>query len=189
VVLTHRKGQYKMNVTPMFTKEDHAKELARFDWKLERFNKIKKDREQKLAVLNAQADIRRSFGIAGFGTYNCDRFRRNPNTWTLNLTLDMPTDFAGLTETELDVYHIAGNNRMVIPYKLNDLGVFNYFPEDQNYLVALMPDKTIAVVSPEDFKQVNLKLQRNQEHPQNFKMQQVQHQINHSADLRLALGI
>lgn len=189
LVLGHRKGKFELDVTPMFNKSDHGKEMARFDKRLKRFNKIKKDREQKLAILNAQADIRRSFGIAGFGTYNCDRFFRNPNTWTLNVEMEMPNDFEGLTENEMDVYHITRDNRMVVPYKKRDLKSFNYFPQEENYLVVLFPDKTIGVVKPKEFDKVDTNLSRKEEHKHTFKAQQVEHKINNAADLRFALGI
>lgn len=189
ILLSHRKGSFELDVTPMFTAEDHAKEMVRFDKKLKRFNKIKKDREQKMALLNTQADIRRSFKVAGFGTYNCDRFFRNPNTWTLNVDMIIPSDFEGLTDKEMDVYHIAGNNRMVVPYVMEDLKSFNYFPQDENYLVVLFPDKTIGVVKPKEFEKVSTKGTRLEEHKHTFKVQQVQHKIQNAADLRLALGV
>ncbi len=187
LVLGHRKGNFELDVTPMFNKEDHAKEMAKFEKKLQRFNKIKKDRESRLALLNAQADVRRSFGIAGFGIYNCDRVFRNPKTWTLKVEMEMPTDFQGLTDNELDVYHITRDNRTVIPYVKEDLKVFKYLPDEQNYLVVLFPDRTIGVVKPQDFENVEFDNSENVLNSHTFKVQQVAHKVNNAADLRYAL--
>ena len=189
IVLGHRKGSHSMEVTPMFSKEDYDKEMVKFNKKLERHKKIKEDRKQRMAVLNGQADIRRSFDIAGFGTYNCDRYFRNPYSWTLNVDLILPDDFQGVKASELDVYHITRDNRMAIPYKLSDMKVFRYFPEEENYLVSLLPDKTIGVVKPKDFEKVSGVGERTEAHDQTFNMQQVQMKIHNAADLRMALGI
>jgi|GEM_PF-2322534 len=186
LVFGHRKGKFELDVTPMFSKEDHAKEMKRFEKKLARYEKIKQDRKQKLEVLGAQADLRRTFKIAGFGIYNCDRYLRSPVTITLDLDLELPMDKV-LTESEMQFFHITGNNRAVLPYAWKDLEEFNYFPGDENYIVLLLPDKTAGVVKPEAFKRLAPQMEEGAK--TQMKVQQVEGQIRHAADLRLALGI
>lgn len=186
LVFGHRKGKFELDVTPMFAEGDHAKEMARFEKKLERYEKIKKNRKQKLALLNAQADLRRSFLITGFGIYNCDRYFRSSLTVTLDLDLQLPMD-AVLADQEMQFFHITGDNRSVMPYRMKDLAQFKFFPQEKNYLVMLLPDQTAGVVKPKTFTALGSNFDHGQK--VSLEVQQVARKIDNAGDLRLALGI
>lgn len=187
IVFRNKKQKFELKVVPMLNGKDYDKAMAQFDKKMARYKKLSAQREEELKRLANQASVSRSFSVSGFGIYNCDRFYMAPNI------VSIPTEINFSEEVYMDpektmLFHITGENRALLSKTYAQVEKSLAFsPTSDNYLVAVLPDKRIAAMKPEDFKPLVKKDQSSQKVP--IKLQTIEHKVESALDLRIALGI
>ena len=166
---------------------DYDKAMAKFQKRMEKYEKLYAQRENEEQRIGAQADFARTFRISGFGIYNCDRLYNLANAQTINATVELPEDVYAIQENLL-IYHVTGENRAVMTRTKKDMEGFRYVPTEENYLVCILGPDQIALFPPEDFEEAKQKAREN-DGKATLQFQKVEREIASAADLRIALGI
>ncbi|MEL6675415.1 MAG: hypothetical protein AAFR61_24615 [Bacteroidota bacterium] len=154
-------GQFtlKMEAVPVFEAGSYQQAMAAFEAKEAEIAQLMVLREQEMARVEAEASLVRSFSISSFGTYNCDRFYR------VTPAQQVIADFSFGTEenpyAEIDkVYLVIPDQQAVITYQKNSgwngWKNLKFSPSERNYLLAMLPNKEVAVFGPEDFASADI---------------------------------
>ena len=161
-----------------------------FKAKMRRYKKdlkaAKKRREKESKRLQNQADLVRTFSIEQFGIYNCDRIFKMQASITLKADFEFDHDL-NLDKQTLTVFLVCGNDRAVIPYSAArnrfSWANFSFSSQEQNKLIAILPDDKVAVFGSSEFNNINL--QRLQtEKGYTFRMRTLPDRINGIEDMR-----
>lgn len=157
LILTDVEKTFKTLVRPVLSDADYEKALAEFtETKMKEYNKVKTAQADERARLSLQADLSRSFSVAGFGTYNWDIWH-NPGR-----TICRPKPkFDVLANVDTDVNKISyflvmGERNAVVRYSPKTLSKFSFNASDENALLAVLPEGKIAIFSAKDFKGLDL---------------------------------
>lgn len=195
MVLSNRRKKFSVDVRPVLEGQDYDKAMAKFKKKKARYDKLVAQQKIERKRLDAQADIMRSFSISGFGTYNCDRFYRMPNVYACNARFDFGED-AYMDANKTAIFHITGNNRSVITYNNAEVDGFRFSPDEENYLVAVLPGNKVSVFTNDDFRRLDRKRfirpakNVNAKHKEfTFEMTPSDKEVTNAAELRLLLGV
>ena len=138
-------------ISPQDVKEE--KKLAR----IIKAQRKKIQKAQKIAQVQAQDEARlvRVFKINQLGIYNVDRIHQMENAIMVKADFqwkDAPKD----TQAPIRIYHICGKNQsVVISYPKIHWHKFKFNPEDQNQLIAILPNSKVAYLNSEDFQKIN----------------------------------
>lgn len=188
--LSNSKKKFTTDIVPALDGKDFDKAMAGFNKKMDNYNNMVAQRDQEVERLNAQADVLRTFGIASFGIYNCDRYLRMPNAVRVAASFEFDENFY-LKASQTSVFHITGQNRSVIPRTVADDNLTQplaFSPQDENFLVVVLPGNKLGVFGPEDFRQMDLRQVR-KSGKYTFRMRTVDVEIKDAQDIRDALGV
>ncbi len=181
--LSTKDKSFKTIITPVLSKKNYAKELKKFEKKLEAFNTKIKEIEDKRQREEREADLIRTLTVNGFGIYNCDRVMRQPNAVAMkaNFKIDAPVDMDDVT-----VYLVSSNDRSVIEYNKYNNNSFKVSPDVDNCLIVLLPDQKVARFSNADFRKINYdSLRALDEYPSyTFHLKMVSKPISSKASLQ-----
>ena len=148
---------FKTVITPTLEGENYEEAMAAFEKKNKEYQKLKREREQKLTELEIrqknEADLLRSFRIGNFGIYNCDAWRSAQLLLTANFDYGQGSK---ATYNLVDIFQIVGDNRSVVRYREMDYDRFFFNPDEDNFLVAILPDNKVAYFSKENFKKIDV---------------------------------
>lgn len=179
----------EIEVVPMLDGEDYDKAMAEFRKKEQRYDKVRAQQQEERQRLMAQADMIRTFPVAGFGTYNCDRFLNIPDAMVINATIDFEED-AYMQDQNVALFHITGENRAVVTYRGLQVTNFIFSPSETNYLVTILPGGYLGVVDNSTFREMRGKSNRNGEQlATTLVVRNTGRKINNAGDIRIALGV
>ncbi|CAA6825090.1 MAG: Unknown protein [uncultured Aureispira sp.] len=157
LILTDVEKTFKTLVRPVLSDADYEKALAEFtETKMKEYNKVKTAQADERARLSLQADLNRSFSVAGFGTYNWDIWHSPGRT----ICYPKPK-FDVLANVDTDVNKISyflvmGERNAVVRYTPRTLSKFSFNASDDNALLAVLPEGKIAIFSAKDFKGLDI---------------------------------
>jgi hypothetical protein len=185
ITLTHKSGSsLAIDVKPILEGEDYEKGMARFQEKMDKYQQLLAEKGIEEERLATQADVYRSFTVAGFGIYNCDRFMRGGFLVVQNPEYVYPDDHY-MDPTKTILYQVTGQNRSVSLLMPDQRHQLKYFTNDDNYLVAVLPGNRVGVVGPARFKE----LERNKGKAAKIEFVASDVEVHSAVDLRKALGI
>lgn len=170
LVLNKIKGDkhFSSSVRPILQGKDMKKALAAFDKKMAEHQKIAQLQESERNRLKGEAKLLRSLAINGFGVYNCDQWR-GPGNIQCNAKFSYDKD-AGIVAdvNKVMVYLVTSNRRSLLPLGTNAIARLRFNPNEENTLVAVLPNNKLAVFSAKDFQKLDIEKIKGQE--QNFKL-------------------
>jgi hypothetical protein len=183
-----RKEKLSIKVRPVLEGEDYDKAMARFKKKMDDYEKLLSQKELDEDRLRREATIQRTFTVAGFGYYNCDRYTAMREAITILPNYNFgDTIYANLNQAR--VYHITGNNRALIVLSPQEKVTFSKL--DQNHLVILIPGGRIAHFDDSQFRQLYTRntdaLATTTRTDIDFQIKD--YDVKNAADLRQVLGI
>ncbi len=185
IKLKHKySASLSIDVKPILEGEDYEKGMKRFQDKMDKYNKILKEKGLEEERLVTQADVYRTFTVSGFGIFNCDRYMRNTPCVNMTPEYSFPED-SYVDPSKTAIYQICGSNRGVILHMPDEKPSLSFLPEEANYLVAVLPGNKIAVVYPEAFK----KLEKERGKVAKVEFETADQLVNSAMDLRKVLGI
>ncbi|BDS10804.1 hypothetical protein [Aureispira anguillae] len=157
LVLSNSEKSFKTLVRPVLSDENYEEALAQFSaTKMEEYNKVKKAQQEERKRLGMQADLVRSFAVQGFGTYNWDIWHRRGRTrCAAKAQFD---ELAGVDKdvNKISFFLVMGGERSVVRYSPSTLNKFSFDANDENILLAILPEGKVAVFSALDFKNLDL---------------------------------
>lgn len=157
LILSNSDRKFKTLVRPVLNDANYEEALAEFtESKMKDYEKVKKAQKDERARLVAQADLIRTFNVAGFGTYNWDIWHRPGRT-----RCAAKPKFDVLANVDADInkvsyFLVMGGQRSVVRYAPNTLGKFSFDATDANALLAVLPEGKVAVFSSKDFQTLDL---------------------------------
>lgn len=139
-------------------KEKYEKAYVKYKQELERIQQEQKVREEAAKNWKKNNDfannLRMSFEIERFGTWNCDSPVPQPKGKTVSAS------FSNLAGTSLllgTVYLIERNRNAIFPYDFSQYNKLKFNPKEENILVGFTSDDQIAIFQTEKFKEVKEK--------------------------------
>lgn len=151
--LSSNDGNFTTLVRPVLSDANYEEALAAFtENKMKAYNKVKKAQQGERDRLKAQANLSRSFAVAGFGTYNWDIWHQPGRT----LCHPKPK-FDVLANVDTDVNRISyflvmGGRHSVVRYSPKNLAKFSFKASEDNALLAVLPEGKVAIFSAKDFR-------------------------------------
>lgn len=104
-----------------------------------------------LSPKSSQAQFQREMQIRGFGFFNYDIFVKQDDFMPLAADFDLG-DLHPIEKKETTIYHITSNGKAVLTLTPDKWDSFKFNPAMDNGLVAILPDKRIAVFTASSFK-------------------------------------
>lgn len=157
LVLSNKDKKFKTLVRPVLSDENYEEALAAFtETKMKAYNKVKKEQQDERDRLNAQANLVRSFNVAGFGTYNWDVWHQPGRTRCI---AKPKFDLMANVDSEINkisYFLVMGERHAVVRYDPSTLAKFSFKPSDDNALLAILPEGKVAIFSVKDFKKLDL---------------------------------
>ena len=188
ILLSSDTKAFKMEVKPVLEGVNLQKAMADFDARQKKYAKIKEARKEEETRLAQEANFLRSFKIEQFGVFNWDVWKK-PERMLVNASFDFGQDISDLNQ--IMVFLITADKRSVVRYSPQDFGKFSFDPNDNNEMVAILPNNKMAVFSRENFKKINIDALRSQgESPQyTFKMTVEDQEIQSMNDLNQVMAM
>lgn len=182
-----RDGKHKTTVmvNPILEGDDYEKGMEAYRQKMETYNKMVKQREEDRSRLAAQAEVYRTFGISGFGIFNCDRFYNMRNTVVYKTQFVYPEDIY-MDVSKSVIFHVTGDTRAVLPLAAQGHKQLRFSTHEENYLVAVLPGNKVAVFDQADFERLQ---QQPTSVTAKVEFEISETEVHNAADLRVALGI
>jgi hypothetical protein len=131
-------------------------------------SEIKAKKKEQAERVEEEDKLVRSFAINNFGIYNWDRFYKDTNAVFVNAKMELDTS---VTEfNDITFFLITGKDRnVVIKYYSSALDKFRFVPEDNNVLLAVLPNDRIALFDEEQFRKLDI-AELKQKQTYNFKL-------------------
>ena len=151
--LTFRNAKSKFTtwVKPVLSGSNYEAAMAKFQASMNDYAAAKEARKKREERLAKEADLLRSFQVSNFGIYNWDRIYKTPNA--VKMVADFKVDGVdNVTLAEMTVFLITESDNAVVRYDARSRNMFNFDPNKENKMLAVLPDDRVAVFSPEDFK-------------------------------------
>lgn len=179
------KAEITVNMRPILEGEDYEMGMERFRKKKAAYDKMIQEKELEEERLATQADVFRSFPIAGFGIYNCDRFYLAPDVVNFRVEFVFPEGIY-MDPNKTIAAHITGDNRAVILMETGAEHLLRFSKREKNTLVVILPNHKVAVFGQEGFRKLSTE-PRNGVAKLPFETKDIE--IHSAADLRLVLGV
>lgn len=139
-------------------KEKYEKAYQKYKEELEKIQQEQKVREEAAKNWKKNADfannLKMSFEIERFGTWNCDSPVPQPKGKTVSAS------FSNLAGTSLilgTVYLIERKRNAIFPYNYNQYNKLKFNPEEDNILVGFTSDDQIAIFQTDKFSEIKEK--------------------------------
>ena len=159
ILLSSDTKEFVMEVKPVLEGKNLQKAMADFDKRQKKYTKIKEARHQEEERLVQEADFLRSFQVQQFGLFNWDVWKQ-PERMLVKASFDFGQDAYDFNK--ISVFLITADKRSVIRYYAQDFDKFSFNPNDNNEMVAILPNNKMAVFSKEDFKKLDVDAFRSQ---------------------------
>ncbi|MCP4441793.1 MAG: hypothetical protein GY810_23040 [Aureispira sp.] len=174
--------RFATNVRPVLQGKDMKKALASFESKMAEYQKIAKLQQGERERLGNEAKLLRSLMVSGFGIFNCDKW-----TGRGNILCYANFSYEGDAEVVEDVnrmtvYLVTKSRRGILRLGTSRTMSFRFSPNDENTLVAVLPNSKIAVFSSKDFAALDLEKVENKEY--DFQLKTSDITIKSVEDLR-----
>ncbi len=139
-------------------KEKYEKAYQKYKEELEKFQQEQKIREEAAKNWKKNADfannLKMSFEIERFGTWNCDSPVPQPKGKTVSASF---SNLAGTSIILGTVYLIERKRNAIFPYNYNQYNKLKFNPEEDNILVGFTSDDQIAIFETAKFKEIKEK--------------------------------
>ena len=177
ILLSSDTKEFNMEVKPVLEGANLQKAMADFEVRQKKYTTIREARKQEETRLAQEANFLRSFAVQEFGIYNWDIWKK-PERMLVSASFDFGQDASDLNK--IMVFLITADKRSVVRYYPKDFGNFSFNPNDDNEMVAILPNNKMAVFSRNEFKKLDIELLQSQR-KYTFKMT-IQDQIIQSMD-------
>jgi len=152
--LTSFDKKFNTIVEPVLSEKEFKKIKKDFSKKMDEYNNILAELQNEEKRVKMDAEAMRSFSVAQFGIYNCDKILKMDGSLEVIANFRFDKNVNG--SSKIKVYHIINSRNAVIPYG-NCFNIpFTFNLKDDNSILAIMPDSRIALLSSDDFKKIKL---------------------------------
>jgi hypothetical protein len=141
---------------------------------------------ERQVLMEQQAAFRRAMSVQGFGLYNYDVLWKMPDAIPLMANFDLGRLPEEVKET-VTVYLVTGSGRTVIALPYSDWDRFRFRPDDDNKLLAVLPNDQVALFTQSDFQAALPELEQARGQRYVFKMRLMEQPLGGMADLRSLL--
>lgn len=166
---TALRKSFGVQVTPVLVGDDLEAALADFKAKVAAFDSTiyLVDMEEKR--LADEADALNAFSINKMGVWNCDQYVNKQEYAKVKATFDF-TDKLNPYFYRIQVYAMNHDNNTVQIYNPFTWSSFYLKTGSNTSLMAVLPNRKVAIFSAEDFKKVNFTDYANRNQPYKFNM-------------------
>ncbi|WP_018342854.1 WD40 repeat domain-containing protein [Cytophaga aurantiaca] len=139
----------------LLTKYQNQYDLIRKRENEEKQRVIKEKQKNEAQRVEEEEKLVRSFAINNFGIYNWDRFYKDINALFVNATMELDTSI--MEFNNITFFLITGKDRnVVIKYYSSVVDKFRFVPEDNNMMLAVLPNERIAIFEEEKFRKLDI---------------------------------
>jgi len=144
--LRNKTEKIDVPVKPVLSGKNYAEAKARFDKKMANYNAALQRQKDFQKEMEEQAKFVRTFEVAGFGTYNCDRFYNTPDVQRVAARYQS----GGSTlPSGTILFHIAKDDVVIRLYNATEELPFSR--AEKNRILAIFPDQTVGLVNAAEF--------------------------------------
>jgi len=137
--------------------------------------------EEALATMN---DVFRTLEVNAFGVYNCDRFYKNPESFTVKANFVFPKNDNGFKPEK--VFYVSKKDKVTIPYKYDNIVLMTFCQDSTASLYTVLENNILASVSADELNKFTKKSHMNSNIKLSFKPGK---KINSIDDIKKSIGI
>lgn len=165
----------------------YAEELKEIEKEQRRQEAIRLEIEAKDRQLaKREAKLFHKFRVRQFGYYNVDRILKMEGPSVVICNADIA--LKGTYQNYVRLYLVTGDKGTgVVKFDVDELHKFWFQPKNNNQLVVVLPNNKVALFSPSEFKQIDIKRLRKDRH-YIFNMTKV-HQVGSASQLAKLLNV
>lgn len=126
---------------------------AEFNKNLAKFNQQMAQAKNQMEQLENEAGIMRVFSVKKMGIYNYDRQYKYGNMVPLLASFDFGDPNAN--NYPVSVFLVTGNGMAVVKYVPNTYEKFKFNPDDDNKMIAILPENKICTYSQNKFNDID----------------------------------
>lgn len=146
-------------VEPVLQGKDLEKAEQQVRSQMAEYNKVMTEYKNEAMRVEREANLLRSFTVANFGIYNWDRFYKEKDM--VKVVADFKFDKIIPGSEKATIYLVINSRNAVIQYHPGYTQLFSFMPGEDNKLIAVMPDESIAVYSQQDFEALAKRIPNN----------------------------
>lgn len=137
--------------------------------------------EDALATMN---DVYRTLEVNAFGVYNCDRFYKNPESFTVKANFTFPKSETNFKPEK--IFYVSKKDKVTIPYKYDEIVIMTFSPDSTAELYTVLENNVLASVNADELNKLNKKTNMNSAVKLTFKPG---NKIYSVADIKKSIGI
>lgn len=163
--------------TPEYWKKNYNDAMAKVESEMER--------------LKSEADVFRSFEVAGFGIYNYDKLMKEDNAITLNANFKAEESVTKSVENyEMDlVYYVPEDNKTLIKLPKSVWENVVLIPGNKGRFISILPGATLGIYAAKKYMQLDFDKLKKTENPQmDFVLVKTMEKAGSVEDIRKVLG-
>ncbi|MEM9824774.1 MAG: hypothetical protein AAF985_27055, partial [Bacteroidota bacterium] len=180
--------KYSIPVRLPLQEEEIAAAKKDFEAKLAKYKADLKLLQEKEHFLQAQGRVMRTMRVANFGFYNHDIFYKKKNVVPLLARFNFGEQYE-IFEDEILVYLITAEGRAVVTFNSQQRDKFKFSPEDENQLLAVLPNNKAMVFTKNDFKREMDSMKDAEGNPYVFQMSATEKEIHSPEDISALLAM
>ncbi|MGD1848076.1 MAG: hypothetical protein ACFB10_21995 [Salibacteraceae bacterium] len=172
-----------MVLQPVFSEADYEKALTRFETLETAYSSNKEAIRGERSRLENQADLMRSMQVSNFGFYNYDRIYKQKSTVHLAANFDFGKH-VDPDISKINVFLVVESANAVINFPTSQWSLFNFDPNEEHKILAVLPGDKIAYLSARDFRALSINKAQHDNTDYTFKMNLADGAISSVDDLQ-----
>ncbi len=148
-------NSFKTIVSPVLSESNYERSREKFNDQMAMYNQRKSEYEETQRIINMERSFIRSFSISGFGLFNWDYIYSSPTALAMNADIRIDGKKLDFEQTST-VFHITGQDRVVMRYNKHNINFFTLDPLDKNVIFVVLADNKIALINDENIRRMQL---------------------------------
>ena len=149
-----------------------------------KYNETMEEIRKQEESLAKMKDVYRTLEVSSFGIYNCDRFYKNPESFSVNAKIKLPVSTNSFRPER--VFYVSTKDKVSIDYKMKDIIKITMCSDSTASLYTVLENDMLAKVGPEILSKLSKEKNDNGEIEMEFKPVK---KISSVEDIRKCIGL
>ena len=149
-----------------------------------KYNETMEEIRKQEESLAKMKDVYRTLEVSSFGIYNCDRFYKNPESFSVNAKIKLPLSSSNFKPDK--IFYVSKKDMVTIDYKMKDIIKMTMCTDSTASLYTVLENDMLAKVGPEVLSKLNKEKNNNTEIEMEFKTVK---KINSVDDIKKCIGL
>ena len=181
------KKVFKTYVCPSRKGKDFENAMANYNAKMKDYKDNNLSLQEKKEYYKRQKDFIRSVSVGNTGIFNYDILRKNDENILVQANFNFGKSVPA-SQSKVNVFLISEGGRMVVAFPFSDWKKFGFNPNNDNLIVAILPNNKVATFTQEDFEEQMAFLQSASNSKYDFEMNVQTQKVDNINDLNAVIA-